>query len=146
MQNRKNFVISKKDCHNVYYRIFNKLYKFLFISYCPMILSGIGLLVCFFLRQIILMWIFLSFFFLFCFGLLMVAIYVRAKISNRIGVEKYINKNISYCIENNKLFVFENDDIIVNFTIREEKRLDDYIIFYKNERDFFFVVDRETDK
>ena len=76
----------------------------------------------------------------------MVAIYVRAKISNRIGVEKYINKNISYCIENNKLFVFENDDIIVNFTIREEKRLDDYIIFYKNERDFFFVVDRETDK
>ena len=61
-------------------------------------------------------------------------------------MEKYINKNISYCIENNKLFVFENDDIIVNFTIREEKRLDDYIIFYKNERDFFFVVDRETDK
>lgn len=72
----------------------------------------------------------------------MVAIYVRTKISNRIGVEKYINKNISYCIENNKLFVFENDDIIVNFTIREEKRFDDYIIFYKNERDFFFVVDR----
>ena len=76
----------------------------------------------------------------------MVATYVRAKISNRIGVEKYINKNISYCIENNKLFVFENDDIIVNFTIREEKRLDDYIIFYKNERDFFFVVDRETEE
>lgn len=76
----------------------------------------------------------------------MVATYVRAKISNRIGVEKYINKNISYCIENNKLFVFENDDIIVNFTIREEKRFDDYIIFYKNERDFFFVVDRETEE
>ena len=76
----------------------------------------------------------------------MVAIYVRAKISNRIGVEKYINKNISYCIENNKLFVFENDDIIVNFTIREEKRLDDYIFFYNNEWYLFFVVDRETDK
>ncbi len=58
----------------------------------------------------------------------------------------YINKELTYYIEEDKLYVCEEDCIILNFKIQSNQVIGEYKLYYKNNKDFFIVSNESAEK